>query len=355
MVQNILVKILLSPISLLYGITIGIRNYLFQIGIIRSSVFNLPVINVGNLSIGGAGKTPHVEYLITLLKPFLKISILSRGYGRKTKGFRFVSYNGDANLFGDEPLQYKRKNRDLVVAVSESRALGIPEILKKYPDVSTVLLDDAFQHLAVEPSLNILLTEQTNLFTDDYLLPSGRLREWRSAYQRADIIVVTKCTAEFDDEERQKVLTKIKPDIHQKVFFSKYIYGHPYNIYKPTERIVLDESFSILLVSAIANTDYLDSYLESIGSEVRHIQYEDHHYFSEHEISEIKGAFDKITHSKKIILSSEKDAMRIDLHRDYLVSNQVSIFALPIKVQFLFDDGEIFDALVKQHLLNFKI
>lgn len=355
MVQNIFVKLLLAPFSLLYGILISMRNFFFQIGLIRSSTFNIPVINVGNLSIGGAGKTPHVEYLIRLLKPYLDVAVLSRGYGRKTKGFKFVDYFGNANLYGDEPLQYKRKNKDLVVAVSESRALGIPEILKVNPSVSTVLLDDAYQHLAVSPSLNILLTEHSRLFTDDYLLPSGRLREWRSAYKRADIIVITKCSDEIGEIEKLEILEKISAEPRQKVFFSKYAYGTPYNIYNPKMRINLNEKINILLVSAIANTDYLTSYLERQGCNIQHVQYEDHHYFSEHEISQIKLIYENMPGENKIILSSEKDAMRLDLHQDYIKSNSLPIFALPIQVRFLFDEASNFDELIKEHLLNYKV
>lgn len=355
MVQNVLVKLLLSPFSLLYGFIISMRNFFFQVGLIRRSEFNIPVINIGNLSMGGAGKTPHVEYLINLLKPYINTSVLSRGYGRKTKGFLFVEANGNANQYGDEPLQYRRKFKDIVVAVSESRALGIPEMLKKYPQIDTVLLDDAFQHLAVDPSLNILLTEQTNLFTDDYLLPSGRLREWRSAYKRADIIVVTKCRPGFDEEQRQLIIQKIKPEIHQKIFFTHYVYGDPYNIYDSNQSLRLNGQQTILMVSAIANTDYLSHYLENLGCEVEHIQYEDHHYFTEHEISVIKETFDKIDNKNKILLSSEKDAMRLDLHQKFIISNQLPIFALPIRVDFLFGDGKDFDNTIKSHLLQFKI
>jgi tetraacyldisaccharide 4'-kinase len=355
MVQNILVKILLAPFSLLYGILISIRNFLFQVGIIKRSVFDLPVINVGNLTIGGAGKTPHVERLISILQPYIDISVLSRGYGRKSKGFQFVNYNGNALQYGDEPLQFKRKNKDLVVAVSESRALGIPEILKSFPGTKAVLLDDAFQHLAVSPSLNILLTEYSRLFTNDYLLPSGRLREWRNAYRRADIIIVTKCPNDITNEERNEIITKINPETHQKVFFSKYSYGNPYNIYKPSQRITLNANIDLLLVSAIANTDYLSAYLEDIGCGISHIQYEDHHYFTEHELSQIKLQFDQIENPQKIVLSSEKDLMRLDLHRNYLLSNQLPIFALPIKVEFLFNEGALFDGLIRKHLLDYKI
>lgn len=355
MVQNILAKILLAPFALLYGVLISFRNFFFQIGLIRSSTFNIPVINIGNLSIGGAGKTPHVEYLINLLKPYINVSVLSRGYGRNTKGFHFVKPEGDAQQYGDEPLQYKRKNKDVVVAVSESRALGIPEILKSYPHVSTVLLDDAFQHIAVQPSLNILLTQANKLFSDDYLLPSGRLREWRSAYKRANIIIVTKCPEDFSKEDKMSVISKIKPADHQHIYFSHYIYGTPYNIYKPSERIDLKEELSVLLVSAIANTDYLSAYLNSTGCSIDHVKFEDHHYFTEHEMSQIKQSFDRIENPNKILLCSEKDAMRLDLHRSFLISSQVPIFALPIKVEFLFEEGKIFEDMIKGHLIEFKI
>ncbi len=355
MVQNVLVKLLLAPFSLLYGFLISMRNFFFQVGLIKQSEFNIPVISIGNLSIGGAGKTPHVEYLINLLKPYINTSVLSRGYGRKTKGFLFVKAQGNANQFGDEPLQYSRKYRDIVVAVSESRALGIPEMVKKYPQIDTVLLDDAFQHLAVDPSLNILLTEQTNLFTDDYLLPSGRLREWRSAYKRADIIVVTKCRPGFTESQRDEIIAKINPEPNQKIFFSHYIYGDPYYMYDPQKRIKLNGEQTILMVSAIANTEYLSHYLESLGCEIEHIEYEDHHYFSEHEVSVIKETYEAIKNPQKILLSSEKDAMRLDLHQKFIISNQLPIFALPIKVEFLFEEGSLFDNMIKGHLLNFKL
>lgn len=353
--QNIFVKIILAPFALLYGSAISVRNLLFNLGIVRRSTFNIPVINVGNLSIGGTGKSPHVEYLINLLKPYIDIATLSRGYGRKTKGFKFVSHEGSAEDFGDEPLQFKRKNLDMVVAVSESRALGIPEILKHYPQIKTIILDDAFQHLSVNPSLNILLTEQTRLFTDDYLLPAGRLREWRNAYERADIIIVTKCRDGFDEKQKQIIIDKIEPGPHQKVYFSKYIYGHPYFMYNPNHRIALAENMDILLVSAIANTDYLQSYLESIGCTLHYVEFEDHHYFSEHEMSQIKLKFDEIQNPNKYILSSEKDCMRLDLHRSFMAKEKMPVFALPIRVEFLFEEGPLFDNDIKKHLLNFKI
>jgi tetraacyldisaccharide 4'-kinase len=204
MIQNVLFKILMAPFSLLYGIGVSLRNTFYKTGVLKSISFNLPIISVGNLSVGGAGKTPHIEYLIRLLKDYLNVATVSRGYKRKTKGFLFVKPKMNAEQVGDEPLQFKRKFQDVAVTVSESRTFAIPEILGEHPDTQVVLLDDAFQHRSIKPGLNILLTEFSKPFTKDFLLPSGRLREWRSAYQRADVVVVSKCPREVTQEEKEK-------------------------------------------------------------------------------------------------------------------------------------------------------
>ena len=204
MIQSILGKILMAPFALLYGLSIGIRNTLYDSELVKSTQFSLPIISVGNLSIGGAGKTPHIEYLIRLLSPYINVSTLSRGYKRKTKGFRFIRPADTVLDAGDEPLMYARKHKGVVVAVGESRAIAIPQMVAKYPNLQTVLLDDAFQHRSIKPALNILLTTWDEPFTRDYLMPSGRLREWRSAYSRADIIIVSKCPKEITFDEKSK-------------------------------------------------------------------------------------------------------------------------------------------------------
>ncbi|MEL6988815.1 MAG: tetraacyldisaccharide 4'-kinase, partial [Bacteroidota bacterium] len=170
----------MAPISLLYGLGISIRNGLYSNGVLKGFKFNVPIISIGNLTVGGTGKSPHIEMLIRMLRPYLNIATLSRGYGRKSKGYIEIKKDHDAKIAGDEPLQFKRKFSDVLVTVAESRSLAIPKIMQRYPQTQTILLDDAFQHLEVIPSLNILLTEHSRLFTNDYLLPSGRLREWRS-------------------------------------------------------------------------------------------------------------------------------------------------------------------------------
>ena len=230
---------MLAPFSLLYGIGVSLRNFFYKNGILKGVEFDLPLISVGNLSIGGAGKTPHIEYLIRLLKDYLNVATISRGYKRKTKGFLIVKPNYNANAVGDEPLQFARKFQDVLVTVSESRTFAVPQILMEQPDNQVILLDDAFQHLSIKPGLNILLTEFSYPFTKDYLLPSGRLREWRSAYRRANIIIVSKCPSQITEAEKNALIEDIEPLARQRVYFSYYEYDQPYFILKPDYRFRL--------------------------------------------------------------------------------------------------------------------
>jgi tetraacyldisaccharide 4'-kinase len=355
MIQSILGKILMVPFALLYGLSIGIRNILYDSELVKSTKFSLPVISVGNLSIGGAGKTPHIEYLIRLLSPYINVSTLSRGYKRKTKGFRFIRPADNVLDAGDEPLMYARKHKNVVVAVGESRAIAIPEMVAKYPNLQTILLDDAFQHRSIKPALNILLTTWDEPFTRDFLLPSGRLREWRSAYTRADIIIVSKCPNELSNEEKANMIKEINPKDHQKVFFSYYQYGYPYDFYNPRHLIKLDKELDVILISAIANTNYLLSYLENEVEDIHHMNYEDHHLFSELDIQYINTVYKNRETNRKIILTTEKDAMRLDLHREKLSKLNIPIFVLPTQVQFHDNEQNTFDNDIKDFLLKFKI
>ncbi len=356
MMSNPLIKLLLAPFSLLYGVGVGLRNFFYRKGLLKGITFNLPVISVGNLSVGGAGKTPHIEYLIRLQKDYLNLSTLSRGYSRKTRGYIEVDPRMNAEQVGDEPLQFKRKFPDVLVTVSESRTFGIPKIVQDHPDTQVVLLDDAFQHRSVKPGLNILLTEFDRPFTRDYLLPAGRLREWRSAYQRADIIIVSKCPNVLTEADRQQFIAEINPLPHQQVYFSYYDYGDPYYIFDSSITAVLEPDVEVLLICAIARTDYLVDYLNDQVSKVRLLSYEDHHYFSKFDVSNLRGSFERMGDVEKVmVLTTEKDAMRLELHADYLIENEVPIFALPVEVKFHFNEGEIFDQSIKDFLLNFTV
>ncbi len=354
MIQNTVVRILLSPFSLLYGMGVGLRNFLYKKGVLKGVEFDIPLISVGNLSIGGAGKTPHIEYLIRLLKDYLNVATISRGYKRKTKGFLIVKPNHNANAVGDEPLQFARKFQDVLVTVSESRTFAVPQILMEQPGNQVILLDDAFQHLSIKPGLNILLTEYSYPFTKDYLLPSGRLREWRSAYRRADIIIVSKCPSQITQQDKNTLIEEIDPLPRQRIYFSYYEYGQPYFILKPDYHFNLSDDLDVVLISAIARTDYLIEYLKEKVNSIQALEYEDHHYFTKFDVSQLKNTFNKIESSKKIILTTEKDAMRLELHRKFIVENKLPVYVLPVKVAFHFNEGELFDNDIKHFLLNFQ-
>ena len=354
MIRQKLIQILLFPLTILYGLGITLRNGLYSQGLLKSARFNLPVIGVGNLSIGGAGKTPHVEYLIRLLSPNLRVATLSRGYKRKNKGFRIVSRNDNSLTVGDEPLQYFLKYQEAVVAVSESRSVGIPLLLSKRPDIQTILLDDSYQHRSVTPSLNILLTEYKKPYNEDILLPSGRLREWRSSADRADVVVVTKCPDSILDNQLVDFRDQLSLLPGQYLFFSRYVYGNPYPLLGGTP-LSLNRFKEVVLISAIAQADDLHEYVGKSVEHVHSMPYEDHHYFSPHEMSLLKLQYEQMESGTGAIITTEKDATRLILHRDYIIEHQLPIYILPVRVDFLFDEKGRFDELVKNHLMSFRV
>lgn len=362
MIQSWIFKILLAPFALVYGMVVAMRGFFYRTGLLRSSRFDVPIICVGNLSVGGSGKTPHIEYLVRMLMPYIPVAILSRGYKRRTEGFRMVEPNDSVLDVGDEPLQFKQKYPSVPVAVGEKRAYAIPQILYRTPETQAILLDDAFQHLAVKPYLNIMLTEFSDPFTRDFLLPAGRLRDWRISYRRADIIVVTKCPFEIQDVDKQQFIDEINLYPNQRLYFSYFDYGKPYlsSIIFPegSEHLLtyeLDMDTEVLLVCGIAKPDYLVSYLSSKVKSVTTLEFEDHRIFSNYDIAQVKRLYDGISVRKKVIITTEKDATRLALHRAYIIENQLDIYAIPVEVKFHFDEGKTFDNDIKQALLDFKI
>jgi tetraacyldisaccharide 4'-kinase len=356
MTNNIFIKILLAPLSLLYGFLVSLREFSYRIGLQRSSRFDVPTICVGNLSMGGAGKSPHIEYLIRLLEPYIGVGVLSRGYRRKTEGFLFVEPKSTALDVGDEPLQFKRKFPQVAIAVGERRAYAIPQMLVRHPDLQVILLDDAFQHLAVRPYLSVLLTEFSQPFTRDYLVPSGNLREGRDGYQRAQIIVVTKCPLNMTTVQKENFRQDIKPLPHQRLYFSYYDYAKPYQILDPSVSLDLDAETEVLLITGIAKTEYLLSWLAPKVKKITTMAFEDHRLFTNYDVAQFKRLYDGMaTARKRLILTTEKDATRLELHKDYLLEHQLNIYALPIEVKFHFDEGHAFDEDIKTTLLEFKI
>lgn len=339
-------RILLLPFSLIYGFIIGVRNYLFDTGLLKSVEFKLPVIAVGNLSAGGTGKTPHVEYLIRLLKGRFKLAVISRGYLRKTHGFVLADINSTVSMVGDEPMQYIHKFNDLLVAVDENRCHGIKKLLSDHAQMNAVILDDAYQHRFVKPGLSILLTDFHSLYSKDYLLPAGRLREPRSGAKRADIIIVTKTDPVFSPLSKRAVLEQIKPLPHQKVFFSYVTYGLPIPLFADLPPLRYNMINTIVLFAGIANPYPLEQYLKRLCNELVTIYYNDHHPFSEKDIKDIKNTYNNQFSKRKVLITTEKDAMRL---RDPLIESLfkgIPIYYIPIEISFHFKEKEKFDKLI---------
>ncbi len=355
MVNQWTLKLLLLPLAILYGLGVALRNGLYAVGLLRGVSFSLPVISIGNLTVGGTGKTPHTEYLIRLLHEYLPLAVVSRGYKRKTTGYLEVTPALDASQAGDEPLQYKRKYPHVAVAVAESRSFAIPQVIRSNPATKVILLDDGFQHREVEPGLNVLLTEYNRLYTKDWLLPVGRLREWRSGAIRADIIIVTKCPDTLSSTEMSEIRKAVMKKEEQQVFFSRYRYGLPYKMYGAGERMALHKDLDVLVVVAIAGTEYLLEYVDTQSGDVHMLEYNDHHPFSNFDIGDIERHFKLMPEGReRIILTTEKDAMRLDTHRDLLRQLSLPIYILPVAVQFIGDGPDSFDSSIKEWLLNFK-
>ena len=350
-----LVQLLLAPVSLLYGVGVTVHDLLYRTDVLRGSKFNVPTIAVGNLTMGGSGKTPHVEYIADFLRVYVSTAILSRGYKRKTHGFLRLSENTTVTDGGDEPMQYVRKFPNVVVAVGENRTNAIIAMMAQAPHLQCIILDDAFQHRAVEPGLSILLTEFSLPFTRDFLLPSGRLREWRAGYKRADMIIVTKCPPHVTSAEREALLQEIKPYPHQKIFFSTYIYGAPYRFMYPSLTTHLTTGTDVLLICAIARADYLVSYLKTKVNSIQAIEYSDHHFFERTDIGSLKRSYNALNARNKIIITTEKDAIRLEEHWELIREYDLPIFVLPVKVGFeAADDEEAFQDSIADYLLGVK-
>jgi len=332
-------RILLLPFSIIYWFAVWLRNFLYNTKMLRSSSFGLPVICVGNLSVGGTGKSPMVEFLIGHLKDKFRVATLSRGYKRKTRGYALANETTTSLDIGDEPMLFHQKFPGVPVAVGEERLVAIPQLLHDKPDTQVIVLDDAFQHRAVNAGLNILLTDHSNLFTRDFYLPTGDLRDLRSAYKRADIIVVTKCKFEMTGEEADKIKQEVQPLSKQQLYFSSIQYGNPYHIinFTPFE---LDTNTEVLLVTGIANPQPLKKLLEERCLTYQLMSFSDHYIFRIDDLKDIRRRFDRIESSKKIILTTEKDAVRLLKFRNEL--EKLPLYVIPISHHFLFDE-EIVD------------
>ena len=301
------------PLSLIYGLIVYLRNLLFDKQVFKSNEFDVKTILVGNLSAGGTGKTPHIEYLIRLLKSENKIATLSRGYGRKTHGFLTASKTSTASEIGDEPLQFSTKFSDISVHVGVKRVDAVIEIMSEENPPEVILLDDAFQHRAIKAGLNILLTDYSSPFYKDYMLPTGYLREFPKGKKRAEIIIVTKCPVDISEEKKEEIQSKIKPNSSQELYFSRIKYGNISPLFSHNKSIKISDlkNVNVLLLTGIANPNPLMNYLKTNRVSPKHLKFTDHHNFTKKDIQKIIFTFENIQGSDNIILTTEKDAMRL--------------------------------------------
>ena len=349
-------RFLLFPVALLYGLAVWIRNVLYDLRILKAESFQVPVVSVGNLTAGGTGKTPHIEYLVRLLGKEYRLATLSRGYRRHTRGFRVAGPATRYEDIGDEPMQYHTKFPGLIVSVGEERAAAIRSLLALPARPDVILLDDAFQHRAVRPGHSILIIEYDRLMKDDYLLPVGRLREPKSGIRRADTIVISKSPSILVPIERKRLLEFIRVWPHQEVFFSYYRYGEfvRYNS-KPgmiamSMKYYMEMRFSVLLFTGIASPDSLVEYMRRQTDKLYTLHFPDHHEYTLRDIEKIITAFHDMTGGNKIVLTTEKDIMRLarpDLEEPL---RSLPLFYLPVEVAFHHNEEEKFNQRILSYV-----
>jgi len=340
-------RLLLLPFSIIYGMAVILRKKLYDWGLMRSVKFDLPVICVGNLAVGGSGKTPTTEYLVRLLADY-KIAILSRGYGRKTKGFIIADGAATAETIGDEPLQYHQKFTAVTVAVCEDRVHGIQQ-LKEHHDL--IILDDAFQHRAVRAGFNILLFEFRKLGTLQFLLPAGNLRDVFSSRKRADVLLVTKSPVPLLHVAQQASINELQPNADQPVLHSYLQYGDLIHLYRNESRALESiKDFEIFLLTGIANPAPLIEELEKYTKTIKHEEFRDHYAFKNDDIEKLKSVFMASTKKDKIIITTEKDSKRLRAtgFEDLLVD--LPVYYLPIEVELFEEDKITFDELILNYV-----
>ena len=332
----------LLPLSWLYGVAVSLRNELFALGILKERSFSIPVISVGNITVGGSGKTPHVEYLIRLLQDYIKVGVLSRGYKRKSHGYVLADDNSTMRDLGDEPYQIKQKFHDIYVAVDKNRCNGITRLThdKATSSVGVILLDDAFQHRYVKPGLNILLVDYHRLIIYDRLLPAGRLREPLNGKQRADIVIITKCPRDLKPMEF-RILTKAMDLFpYQQLFFTTIDYGTPQALF--SDKTTSLNKYNVLLVTGIASPEQMENDMKHKCRSLTSLAFEDHHLFNTKDEQRINNAFERLP-SPKIIVTTEKDSTRLVNLNGLTTEVRDAIFVLPIKVKFMLNQGELFN------------
>ena len=336
----------LRPLSFLYGLGVELRSQLFELNILKSRSFTTPVISVGNITVGGTGKTPHVEYLVRLLSNEAKVAVLSRGYKRKTHGYLLADKDSTMRDIGDEPYQMKLKFPNIEVAVDANRCEGIDHLIndEQTKDTDVIILDDAYQHRYVKPGINILLVDYHRLIIYDELLPSGRLREPIESKKRADIVIITKCPDSLNPID-YRVLTKaMKLYAYQSLFFTSLHYGAPYLLFGGDEtRVPKKQNSDVLLLTGIASPEQMIDDVQPNVKSLKPLTFPDHHAFSPRDIEKINNAFAAMPQESRVILTTEKDAARLRNVSGLSEDVKQRLLVLPVEVKFMLDGEEIFN------------
>ena len=336
----------LTPLSWLYGLGVGFRNLLFKLGILKSRAFDIPVISVGNITVGGSGKTPHVEYLVSLLKDKMKVAVLSRGYKRKSKGYVLANDDTTMREIGDEPYQMKQKFPELYVAVDKKRTEGIDRLThdEQTKDVDVILLDDAYQHRYVKPGVNILLVDYHRLIIYDKLLPAGCLREPKEGKSRADIVIITKCPKDLRPMEYRVLMKALDLYPYQSLYFTTLIYDNLKQVYGTESMPInsLPDRCNVLLLTGIASPKQMQNDLSVYNYNLSFLSFSDHHNFSKKDIRTINRKFAELP-SPKVIITTEKDVARIKFVEGLNDDVKESMYALPVRIQFMLGQEEEFN------------
>jgi tetraacyldisaccharide 4'-kinase len=340
-------NILLYPVSLLYGLFTDFRNFLYDIGILQTKEFAFPVICVGNITVGGTGKTPHTEYLVDLLRKDFKVATLSRGYKRKTKGFLIANSSSTVNELGDEPFQISRKFQDILVTVDKNRVNAVQTILEDYPDTEVIILDDGFQHRSLTPGFSILLCDYNRLIMTDHMLPFGDLRESKGNIRRADMILITKCPENISPIERRIIVKDINKSTYQNLYFTSFKYSPPVALFNGNADLINQAAGGgIVLVTGIANPQPLKDHLQKTYSEIVHLSFPDHYNFTEKDLNDISDAFMSLKSNTRYLFTTEKDAVRLREFSNIAEPIRSLFFFIPVGIYFLNEDKDEFDNLI---------
>tara|TARA_Y100000768_G_scaffold388752_1_gene386832 strand:+ start:99 stop:1130 length:1032 start_codon:yes stop_codon:yes gene_type:complete len=331
---------ILLPISLVYWIITSTRNLFFEIGIFKENKFNIPILGVGNITVGGTGKTPHSQYISELLQKNFKIAVLSKGYGRKTTEFKYVNIDSNCYDVGDEPLQMKKNLPKEIVAVDHKRVNGINKIMTEYPEVNCIILDDAFQHRTVKIGFNILLCEYNNPIYHDYMMPIGRLRESKKGIKRADCVIISKCPEDLTLKESKRIVKKLK--FTKDIFFSKITYDKIVSL-NGNNTIIKSSLKKVLLVTGIANSSPIIEYLEKLNIQIKHLKYKDHFEYKKKDINRIIDNYQR-EKSEIVILTTEKDAQKM---KEFEELSNFPVYYLKVSIDFIRNKDKFEEKILK--------